>query len=342
MSKFRVGIVGCGQIASTFEDDPLREHPCTHAGAYVTVKGVNLVSAADIDESKLHMFSKKWGVSSIYTDYTDMIEKEKLDIVSVATPTPTHSEITIKAAECGVKAIFCEKPIASSLDEADKMINVCEREGTILLINHTRRWDPNYHKIKQYVKNYIGGTISVTGICRSGLLLNGTHLFDMLRFIVGDVDWVFGSVEKSETTKSITDPGGAGYLYFKNGAHGYVDSSSQKNYHIFEVDVLGMKGRARVSDDGRNVEFWKAEKSKKYGGYNELASQKITTSRKKNSMVAAVENLIECIEQDKECLCTGEDGRAALELALAFHESDRLGKKVKLPLKNRRLRVISR
>ncbi|HDM78842.1 MAG TPA: Gfo/Idh/MocA family oxidoreductase [Deltaproteobacteria bacterium] len=364
--KYRVGIIGCGRIASLFEDDPLREHPCTHAGVYNAVSETEIAAASDFDAVKLRAFSKRWNVKSVYKNYKKMLDKESLEIVSVCTPTPTHSEVVVEAAKSGVSAIFCEKPIATSLKEADKMIEACNKSGVKLIINYPRRWNPYYRHIKQLINSgEIGDTESITGHYTSGLLMMGTHLLDIFRFLVGDVKWVFGSVEdinpadfvavKPSENFSTTDPCGTGFLCFKNRTSGFVDGSIRKKYFIFEIDIQGTSGRIRISDNGRSFELWGIKESENYGGYKELdlkpflalpsapapASNRMWSSSV-TCNVKAVEEIIECVEQNKESVSSGAEGRAALELALAFHESSAVGAKVRLPLQNKNLRVVSK
>ena len=79
-----------------------------------------------------------------YSSYEEMLQREELDIVSVCTHAPLHAPVTLAAAEAGVKAVFCEKAIATSLAEADAMVAACDERNVKLVINHTRRWDPYY------------------------------------------------------------------------------------------------------------------------------------------------------------------------------------------------------
>ena len=346
---YRVGIIGCGQIASIFEDDAWREHLCTHAGAYNAIKETEIVAAADINKDRLSAFSKKWGVKSIYEDYNEMLEKEELDIVSVTANTSMHCEITIEVAKSRVKAIFCEKPIATCLEEADEMIKVCDRKRVKLIINHTRRWDPYYQKAKDLInKGEIGNLTSIAGYFTSGLLIMGTHLFDTLRFLAGDIEWVTGTVEAVHGVNGYqeTDPSGSGFICFKNGVIGSVIGSSKKQYLIFEIDIHGTQGRIHIRDNGRTFELWTPDKEREHKDYNtpnELILEKSPRVERKNSMIAAVEDVIRAVKQDSEGMCTGRDGRATLELALAFHKSAQEGgRKVLLPLKDKNLKIISR
>jgi predicted dehydrogenase len=294
-----------------------------------------IVTAADIDKKKLQDFSNKWNVKNVYTDYKEMLKKENIDILSVCTNTSSHSEIVIYAAERGINCIFCEKPIASTLKEAEDMIKICKKNNVKLLINHTRRWDSNYQKINELLNSgLIGDVKSIIGYCPLGLLNNGTHLFDILRYFIGDVYSVFGKIIDTEI-----DPGGYGILIFKNKAYSFVDSTT-KDFLIFEIDLHGSKGRIRISDNGRKSELWVARDSKNYTNIKELIPEKFpNSSNKRNSMIFAVEHLIGCIENDVNPICNGEDGKAALEIALAFHESNKKNIEVKLPLKNKKLSV---
>lgn len=346
---YKVGIIGCGQVASIFEDDAWREHPCTHAGAYNAVKETEIVAAADINKERLRAFSKRWGVKSIYKDYNEMLGNEDLDIVSVTANTAMHCEITIEAAKSRVKAIFCEKPIATCLEEADEMVKICDKACVKLIINHTRRWDPYYQKAKEYINSgKIGDLTSIAGYFTSGLLIMGTHLFDLFRFFSGDVKWVVANTEAAENANGHQkiDLSGSGFMHFKNGVVGAVLGSSNKQYLIFEIDIHGTQGRIHIRDNGRTFELWTPDKEREHIDYNtpnELILEKSPQIERKNGMIAAVEDVVRAVEQDREGMCTGRDGRAALEIALAFHKSAQEGgRKVPLPLKDKNLKVISR
>lgn len=340
---YKVGIIGCGQIASLFEEDAWRVHPCTHAGAYTAVAATKIVAAADINHEHLINFSNKWGVDSLYSDYTSMLENECLDIVSVTANTPLHCEMVIKAAQSGVKAIFCEKPIATSLKEADAMIEVCDREGVKLVVNHTRRWDSYYQEAKNLIDNgEIGKVTSITGYFTSGLLIMGTHLFDIFNYLVGDAKWVVGEVEKNRNN---TDPSGNAMIGFENGVVGYAIGSSIKEYLIFEIDIQGTKGRINIMNNGKIFKYWTCDETKlhvDYNNYNELKIKNLPQIEQNNVIVTAIEDIIRAIEEDRDGMCSGKDARKALEIALAIHKSALSNAKILLPLEDSSLRVMTR
>ena len=138
MASYRAAVIGCGRIGSTIDDEqknrPQFRYPWAHAPAYVEAKGVELVAGSDLATERLEDFKQRWGVTALYTDYQEMLAKEKPDIVSVTTRTTERAEVVMAAAEAGVKAIYATKPMCHSLAEADAMIEVCRKHGVILAI----------------------------------------------------------------------------------------------------------------------------------------------------------------------------------------------------------------
>ena len=329
----RVGIIGWGRMASTVDEEKRDNsgrvpQPVALAEAYRQVPQTELVAVADIDPQKLEAFSSRWGVNQLYTDYREMLEAEDLDILSVATHADLHCEMTVAAAEAGVRAVLCEKAMAISLPEADRMIAACREASTTLTIHFHNRWDPLMVRTRNLISDgAIGSLISASGTMGPELVHEGGHLFDLLRFMVGDeVAWVFGQLEVSRPPH--LDPGGSGYLQFRNGVHAFVNAVSQPV--SFEFDFIGTKGRIRVGY--ATDELWTVEEGMLEG--RALVGRKIPQNiEARSGTVKAIEELVACIEEGKESSCTGEDGRAALELALAFHHSHQSGgTKVTLPL----------
>ena len=334
---YRAGIIGCGNIGSNLDCDPLRKEIWTHAGAYSKTKKVKLVSAADIEEKKLKIFSQRWKVNRVYVDYKKMFKNECLDIVSICTPTSLHRKMTIDAADSGVKAIFCEKPIARSLEEADEMIKVCKRNRVVLAINQMRRWDPLYLKVKKLlIKDEIGKLQTIVGYVDTALFMNSIHLLDMILYFAGNIDWMIGFLQKDfiRIVDGKPDPGGLSYVRFKNGTHGFIKATGKSwEYHMFEIDLQGDQGRIRLYNDGHKAELYKFKKSKHFSGYKELSRSKFPLIDNKERIVNAVKDIIRAIETGREPACSGADGRAALEFAFGFHLSERAGnKKIKFPI----------
>jgi predicted dehydrogenase len=147
----RAGIIGCGWIGCGVSEYGERED--CHLQAY---KKVSI---------EVLLCDLKDGYD--YTDYKEMIRLEHLDIVSVCTPPETHADIVCAIAPY-VKGIFCEKPIATTVEDADRMIEVCHKHNVVLQINHPRR----FYKPKLRFSR--------------GILDTGTHAFDLVNYLFKD------------------------------------------------------------------------------------------------------------------------------------------------------------
>ncbi len=318
---FKTAIIGLGNIGSLFDEDPKRKDIWSHTGAYLVSPDTEIVAGSDPDINKLERFSKRCPGVKVYLDYTEMLADNHLDIVSICSPTASHFEILSEVAKSGIKAIFCEKPIASCIEDACQMVSICKEKNIILAINHTRRWDLNYIRVNKYIRQEkIGELKSILGNYPDKIFMVGTHLIDTLRFYGGDVDWVIGAGDNLGSD----DPAISGLVSFKNGYRGAIMCCSEKANLIFEIDVIGTKGRVRIIDNGHRVEFFQFEQSDRYSGYQELKKQPSPKSgRGKNPLVSAVKNIVDCIERGGNPACTGEDGLRALEVAVALYDSAR-------------------
>ena len=162
-------------------------------------RGVELVALADVYEPNLHAAGEAYGVEvgRRYTDYREMIERERLDLVAICTQAPQHAPVAMAAAEMGVKGILCEKPIALTLGEADAMIETCARTGARLAINHQTRMIPNTFLVERLLQDgAIGELRAVRMVDKGGrpagnsLMELLTHVFDLARIYAGDPAWV--------------------------------------------------------------------------------------------------------------------------------------------------------
>lgn len=342
---YRAAVIGCGRIGSEFDDDPKRKTISTHAGAYSAVDEIKLVAASDLNEQKLMRCGKRWRITSLYTDYREMLKKESLDIISICTWNSTHLEIVKETVKRSVKAIFCEKPIADTLKSTNEIIQLCNRENVILQINHQRRFDKFHQDIKKFIDDGNLGMIQqVSFYYTAGIANTGSHMFDLLRFFFGDVEWVQG-VYSENSAPNPEDPNIDGILKFKNGIFSTIQACDVKSFLIFEMDCIGTNGRLRITSSGFDLEFYEVGESKLFSDYKEIFKTlpPIKKDISREFMISAVKHLVECLKENKKPICNGEDGGASLELICAFHESARSdGQKVNLPLKYSNIQISSK
>ena len=336
MEKYRAGIVGLGRIAWTLEDDPKRDHPCTHAGALNMIEGVELVAGSARTLQSAQAFQERFHTRKAYTNYLEMVREEKLDIVGVCTNPETHADIVVDLANAGVKGILCEKPLALSLEDADRMLEACRDNGTILMTMHNRRFNGLYRSAKRIIESgEIGQINAMIGICEGckpnknwcsefegPLLHDATHLFDIMCYLGGDVEWVLSDVERAKDSDKVEDSAYS-ILRFKNGIYGTTLVNERTDYMRFELEVQGSKGKMLLHTN--EAWLWKYEDSRFSSNFKELAPVPYPEAPEKlYPYFEAYQELLTCVREGKQSMTSsGEDGRAALEIIMGIYDSKR-------------------
>ena len=339
-------LVGCGRMGATIDDevctrpDSQNYLPYSHAAGHVAAEGDTLVAVSDALADKAETIRQRYGAERAYTDYREMIEKEKPDILSIATrPTP-YAEICIFAAEHGVKGIYCEKPLARSLEEADRMVEACERNGVKFNYGTQRRYAPMYRKMRDLIDAGELGDIRcvVAYGAPSAAFWGLTHATDMILCLAGDaeIDFVQGSiVVKDENWESSTrlnvDPTvTSGYAQFKNGVRGYLVSGSR-----WEFEVIGTKGTLRSRTNGLGCE-WRRE-----CGPNVLPETvPFPEYEPRSGTLCLVDDLVGALDTGGDTLGPIQLARRSFEMMVGFIESSRQGgARVPVPVANRALYI---
>jgi len=200
--KYRAAVIGCGRIGFGFDRDPKRKHVATHAGAYNFAKGVELEAVCDINKKALEECARRWHVRGAYTNFKKMLKKEKIDILSICTPPETHYSMLKEAVESPLKAIFCEKPLAVNVKDAEEMVRLCRKKGIILQVDHQRRFCPLHENIRDFIrKKKFRDVQQVNFYYTAGVRNTGSHMFDLLRFFFGDVEWIEAFLSKNISGK---------------------------------------------------------------------------------------------------------------------------------------------
>jgi predicted dehydrogenase len=335
MKRYRVGIIGCGNIARS------------HMRGHRAVPSVDVVAAADVDEPKLGAFAETWGIPNRYTDYKVMLEREKPDLISICTWPHLHCQITVDAAAAGVPGIYCEKAMAIDLAECDRMVAACDASGSKLLVDHIYRYEPNYHRVKSLLEaGTIGEIRTITGNCLTpprnpnswiaqveyaagGLMINqGTHVVDLLRWYAGPIDWVVGGIRRTVPETRIEQTAWA-VLGARSGANMFFESAENREYPGFEITIQGSKGRIYIGQDEPFFYIWR-------GGWNTAAWEELPTDHDEpqvKGFANAVTDLIGAVSEDRDPLSNGREARDAHEVLMAIYESHRRGgARIPLPL----------
>jgi UDP-N-acetylglucosamine 3-dehydrogenase len=347
---YRAAIIGTARVGSWYDDlltsqNQPDEIPSSHAGCYAAHPKTTLVAGSDLDPERLEKFGQKWSISSdhLYADYREMLANEKPDVVSITTAWGhDHAAIAPVVAESGVKAIFCEKPIGTSMAEAERIVAAVEKHHVTFACAYYRRYSPRYRALRKLLdEGAVGRILSITAIGIANLMHAGTHYADIMAYLCGDPDPAFawGRIEpippdaKSPTAK--VDPLGSGYIEMQNGVRLFLEGVSSGAVSFF---VSGTEGRLLIMNDARSAELWK-KPAGSADRWLERQDVSLPPQDMSRSMIA-LEDLIDSLEVGRRPLSDERLSARAMELCLALHASHRNGGcRVEFPLQDKELSV---
>ena len=272
MTQYKAGIIGLGFIggADQISGDALGQQVVnldgTHIAGYESHARVDVVAGSSRDQGRRDRFAARTGART-YEQWSELLEKESFDIISVATYAPYHAEIVEACAQAGIRAIYCEKPIATRLDDADRMVEACKESGSLLVLNHQRRFNPNCRKLRDYVAaGELGELTSANLQWGNGRLGNvGTHMIDGLMMLTGrKVTRVSGHLDLAGKPdcrgEEFTDPGGWGLLMLEGNLRVTVDAPDYATTPGC-CTINGTLGRAQTNQADVTIEKWMAPRS---------------------------------------------------------------------------------
>jgi predicted dehydrogenase len=335
---------------------------------WLELDNVEIVAVADENTEGRTQAAERLRTPRAYADYREMLHREKPDLVSVAPRTPDcHRDMALACAEAGVRGVLMEKPLATSLQEADEIVAACERSGMKMAICHQARYGPRLQVARDLVvEGRLGDLLEMRARGKEDhrgggedLMVLGTHLMDLMRLFAGEPQWCFARVTEGGhpiTRKSIrTCEDGIGPFAgdMVSAVYGFTPpltgyfASHRARHGVgarFALHLLGSKGQMTIKTDltqvflledpswnpGQSGAKWKPVTS---GGVDMPETQPPYTLRYGNSLIAR--DLIRSVEEDRQPFGSVYDGRAALEMILAVYESQRLNAPVSLPLAER-------
>lgn len=329
MPTYRVGMIGVGRPwksagASGFG------MANAHAGGYAASPDTTIVALADLSEENACAFQAEHGGEKIYLDYREMLAREQLDIVSVCTWPRLHAEMVIAAAEAGVKAIHCEKPMAPSFGEARRMVEVCEVHGVQLTFNHQRRFAAPFRMARDLLRSGAIGELQRMEATCPNLFDWGTHWFDMFFFYNDETpaEWVIGQTDMRDgaTIFGVTLEGqGLSHFRFANGVTGLLTTGYGAASGL-TTRLIGSDGVIEAGLGGTPLRAW---------GRDQSAWQEIAVPSESELGIVVqrgVLDLVDALKTGREPELSARRALRATELIFATYESSRIGGRVDLPL----------
>ncbi len=339
MRKLGFGVIGLGTFGKN------------HVAAYAEHPFAELVAVCDVKEELAKETADRYNVKW-YVDYREMLEDPSIEAVSVATPDFLHKEPVLTCARKG-KHILCEKPLATTVEDAEEMVNVVEKAGVTLMVDFHNRWNPPFALTKESVEKgelgepvhayirlndtiYVPTKMLSWADKSSVLWFLGSHTVDLAR-------WIFNSeaVEVYATCgMKVLEGRGIGtpdyYQYmirFGNGATAMFENSwilpeTLPTVVDFVAELTFTKGCVYIDpiQHGALKKF-----SEESGSYpNIIGGPLMIHGRRIGFVNESIAHFVDCIADDKKPIATGKDGLAVTKILCAVDESARKGKPVAL------------
>ncbi|MGE5592596.1 MAG: Gfo/Idh/MocA family oxidoreductase [Betaproteobacteria bacterium] len=311
------------------------------------IPGARLVAVADVDPVSAARAARELELERVHTDYVEAVSDETVDAVCVASPVFTHAQVAVAAAKAG-KHVFCEKPMALTLDEADSMIDAAKQARVKLQIGFMRRFDAGFREAKRLIdEGEIGDVVVVRSVGRgpglpgdwylsfersNGLLAEvNSHDFDTVRWLGrGELSRVYaeaGAFARRDLVEK--HPGffdsAVVNIRLANGVMGVVEGTCPDNYgYDARAEILGTKGVILVGQ----VEEGSSVVCRKDGCVRPVIPS--WQRRFREAYIDEMRHFVECILNGAEPVVSGLDGKKALEGVLAANRSLREGVPVAL------------
>lgn len=346
MDSLRYALIGCGRISPN------------HIEAARNT-GLEMAAISDIVEQRMEEKAAAYGLDGVprYADYRQMLEKEKPQLVAVATESGKHAAIALDCIAAGCHVII-EKPIALSLDDADAIIDSAAKKGVMVCACHQNRFNKSIQKIREAMEQQrfgrmLHGAAHIrwnrgkpyydqapwrgTWAQDGGALMNQCiHNIDLLRWMMGN-----DITEVSAYTDNLAHPFieaedlGLAIVRFANGAYGLIEGTTNVFPNNLEetLYLFGEKGTVKAGGHSVNIiEEWRFA-----DGVDDAEQIKATYHENPPNVYGfghtpLYRDVIAAIQEHRAPYVTAEDGRRALELVLAIYQSASLGRPVRFPL----------
>ncbi|MBW2976389.1 Gfo/Idh/MocA family oxidoreductase [Candidatus Woesearchaeota archaeon] len=332
MDKINVAVIGTGSMGKN------------HARVYSEMPHANLVAVCDSNKEAAKEIAGRYK-TNCYSDYKEMLEKEKLDAASLCVPTKLHKQVAIDLIKNKI-GILVEKPIATTIEEAGEIIDAAKKNKVKLMVGHIERFNPVITELKKRIEgNELGKIINVDcerlslfpqRIIDVGVTVDlAIHEIDILKYLIGSkIKRVYA--ETAQRFHSSHEDLLIGTVRFENSILGVISTNWLTPKKVREIKVTGEKGMFVANYLTQELYFYEKEFAAKEVDYNKgfimgKEGKKIKVEIKneeplKNELSA----FIGCIKNNKEPPVTGKDGLDALYVAQKFLESAKKNKVIEL------------
>lgn len=314
---YLVAIIGAGNIGSSW-DTPTSKNILTHAHAFKDSARTKLAGIVDTDASRGKHEADKWQ-TPFYADIDSLFENTHPDIVVVATPDTTHAEMLERVMRSDAKLIICEKPIVTNESEVARVRKVISATSIPIIVNFPRQFDATVVRLREELMGGAHGEIvSAHAIYAKGTHHIGSHLFDLLRFLFGELT---GAAAHFKIDDYAGDPTFGGVASFERCGGVYIQAMDSRATSILELDILTDKKRIRFTDNGHAVETQGIIPDPVYAGFRTFGPMKREASELEHALPELARHAIAVLDGKEPARSTTDNALKTFETCQRFASS---------------------
>ncbi|MDH7568739.1 MAG: Gfo/Idh/MocA family oxidoreductase [Armatimonadota bacterium] len=335
MGTLRVGIIGTGKKKQR-GDRFGYAMAYQHANGYQKLPTCQLVACADISLENGRAFAEAYGIpeAKVYTDYREMLDKEKLDVVSICTWMHLHERMTLDAIAAGVKAIHCEKPMADTWGGSKRMAEAARAHGVQLTFNHQRRYGAPFVMAKKMLDDgQIGELVRLESEC-GNIYDSGTHFIDMFSFFNGEkpARWVLAQIDyrtENLVFGAHCENQQVVLTEYENGVFGLVMGGAGGKAPVGCLDkLIGTDGVIEIGVAGGPPLRYRLQGEKEWT----VPDTHGESVHGPGFIDRAIADVIACLLEGRKCQLDASNALIATEIIFGAYESSRRRGRVDFPL----------
>ncbi len=311
MKNYKALVIGCGNIGSIF-GEPGNKEILSHAQAYTAHPAFTLQGVVDIDFAKAQTAARKWK-APVFSSLDEALRKSVYDVVSICVSTKEHANVLRQVIAASPKVIILEKPVTNTLNESEQLSAQLKGCTSQVLVHYTRRFMPEFQMLKEKIQHDEFGAF-ISGHCyySKGVLNNGSHAVDLMRFFLGEARVI--SVFSGRVDFSSEDPTLSFSMGLKPGGVFCLLEADQRFSPIFEIELLFEKRRVCISEIKMAIEEFVLQPDPLWKGSQQWTLQKTTKIDFGNALPAVLSHAVELIEHKIAPRCSLLEGIASQRL----------------------------